>query len=79
VTYSRRLVGRLTPARTIQRDKRFPGQLSTGYMEVSRSIDAANALDKHCGRIVAYPDRTAFSGNYFRVAGNSGTIARKCP
>ena len=26
---------------------------------------------EHCGSIVAYPDRTAFFGDYFRVGGHA--------
>src|SRR5271168_3925362 len=36
-----------------------------------------NASSIHLGRGVAYPDRTAFVGDYFRIAGHtSGTIPR---
>jgi hypothetical protein len=43
---------------------------STSKSSEEWAPEHVNASSIHVGRVVAYPDRTAFLGDYFRIAGN---------
>jgi hypothetical protein len=44
---------------------------STSKSSEEWAPEHVNASSIHVGRVVAYPDRTAFLGDYFRIGGDS--------
>src|ERR1700677_4694057 len=50
---------------------------STSKSSEEWAPEHVNASSIHVGRVVAYPDRTAFLGDYFRIGGHSGPSHRK--
>src|ERR1700679_2299120 len=48
---------------------------STSKSSEEWAPEHVNASSIHVGRVVAYPDRTAFLGDYFRIGGNPDSRA----
>src|ERR1700689_5313367 len=48
---------------------------STSKSSEEWAPEHVNASSIHVGRVVAYPDRTAFLGDYFRIGGDPSEIS----